>query len=62
MASRSPEFLTIEEIENEDNHEDIKKRKASLALSIKADKILMLAGNDKDKEKIPLFYFSEGNA
>ncbi len=62
MASKSPEFLTVEEIENENSHEDIKERKASLAHSIKADKILMLAGNDKDKEKIPLFYFREGNA
>ena len=62
MASRSPEFLTAEEIENEDGHEDVKERKSSLAHSIKADRILMLAGGKYDEDKIPLFYFHEGNA
>ncbi len=62
MASRSPEFLTTKDIENEDAHEDVKERKSSLAHSIKAKKILMLAGGNYDEDKIPLFYFHEGNA
>ena len=62
MASRSPEFLIAEEIENEDGHEDTTERKSSLAHSVEADLLLMLAGDDQDDAKIPFFYSHEGNA
>lgn len=62
MASRSPKFLIAKAIENEDGHEDTRERKSSLAQSIKADLMLILAGDDRDEEKIPLFYFYEGHA
>lgn len=61
MASRSPKFLIAKGIENEDGYEDTTSRKSSLAESIKADLMLILAGDDRDEEKIPLFYFHEGN-
>jgi hypothetical protein len=62
MASRSPEFLTAEAIGNEYVHTDNKEMEPSLAHSMEADIILMLAGDDQESEKIPLFYFHEGNA
>ena len=62
MASRSPEFLIAEEIENEDGHKDATERESSLAHSMEADLLLMLMGDDQDEEKIPLFHFHEGNA
>ena len=61
MASRSPEFLIAKEIDK-DGHNDTTERRSSLAHSIEADLMLMLAGDARGEGKIPLFYFYEGNA
>ena len=62
MASKSPEYLIAEPDENEDGHEDVLERESSLAHSIKSDLMLLLTGTGSEEEKIPLFYFHEGNA
>ena len=42
MASRSPDFLTVEEIENEGGHKDTAARESSDVHSMNADMMLML--------------------
>lgn len=62
MSSKSPEFLTVEAASDKKGRKNAAGRKSSLIESVKADLILMLAGDTKDIGKIPLFYFLEGNA
>ena len=62
MASRSPDFLTAEEIENEGGHKDTAARESSDVHSMNADMMLMLLEEGKDIGKIPVFHSNEGNA
>ncbi len=62
MASRSPEFLTTEEIENEGGHKDTAEKGFSDVHSMNADMMLMLLEEGKDIGKIPVFHSHEGNA
>ena len=62
MASRSPDFLTAEEIENESGHKDAAAKKSSDVHSMNADMMLMLLEEGKDIAKIPVFHSNEGNA
>jgi len=62
MASRSPDFLTLHEIENEDGHKDAIERKSIDVHSMNADMMLMLLEEGKDIGKIPVFHSDEGNA
>ncbi|GBE04146.1 MAG TPA: hypothetical protein ENH45_00690 [Nitrospirae bacterium] len=62
MASRSPDFLTAEDIESEDGHKDAAKRESSSVHSMNADMMLMLLEEGKDIGKIPVFHSDEGNA